>query len=261
MVNCTGSDQRQHDGATCLAPCKAEHGQASLWVSVPPIMINECLTPGRGTSGSMCAREVPGESSSFLTSRGHTTALDGIGVGDARSCARGVLRRPAQPAGGPRRLPPALPGTGGYLLAGTLWPCALVAQGIEQRFPNRCVMDGRSALTWCSCYFGRQKPVAIIGMCARSSHCPPTVSSSRLLPRSRWPIFFVTPATLLRSALSQGRNSISYSADRWPEAALGGCFARRIVVGRPVARPELQVLPSPTLTGVPDVVVGVGTDG
>jgi hypothetical protein len=49
-------------------------------------------------------------------------------------CARRVFRCPAHWVDGRRRHPAAVPGTGGYLLAGKLLPRTLVAQGIKQRF-------------------------------------------------------------------------------------------------------------------------------
>ena len=132
-----GSRRRRRDRE---GPC--------LWRSRSgPWVINELSLPARGKSGSLRAREVLGESSSLLGCRCHTTALESIGAGDPRPCARGVLRRPARRARGRRYHCPALPGTGGYLLAGTLWLCALVAQGIEQRFPKpscACAPLGRA---------------------------------------------------------------------------------------------------------------------
>jgi hypothetical protein len=115
--------------------------------------------------------ECVGESSVPVGSRWHATTVDSISPAIPLPCARGVLRRPAHRVDGRRRHPPALPGTVGYLPAGTLWLCALVAQGIEQRFLIRCVRDECSSLTWDYFSCGRQEPVANYGMCARWSHC------------------------------------------------------------------------------------------
>ena len=56
---------------------------------------------------------------------------------DTGPCAPRVVRC-RRPAGWG---PPGLPGGGWLPLAGTLGPVALVAQGIEQRFPKLCVPD------------------------------------------------------------------------------------------------------------------------
>src|SRR5690349_18592280 len=51
------------------------------------------------------------------------------------------------------------PGTRGYRLVGTIWPQALVAQGIEHRFPNKAISIAGTA-TRCEKPCGHRAPLA-----------------------------------------------------------------------------------------------------